>query len=215
MTALYESPSPFGDLPAFKSIKADLAAMARLTKVPFPSLHGYAHVLMIPGTWSMILFRVGQRFHKMGLRPLSRIIYFLNCVLFGAEIQMGAHIAPGVVIAHPVYIGIGHGAIIHSGVTMTGGNRVGTGGKKGKKGCPEVMEGAWLLDGAKVFGPLTIGEHALAVANALVLEDVPPKAIVGGQPARLLGYRDDVDAIPSEYEDASPAEPDAGTDQSA
>lgn len=39
--------------------------------------------------------------------------------------------------------------------------------------------------------PVEVGENALVGAGAVVVEDVPPNAIVAGNPAEVLGYRDD------------------------
>jgi serine O-acetyltransferase len=40
--------------------------------------------------------------------------------------------------------------------------------------------------GAKVLGPVRVGRGAVIGANAVVLHDVPPGAVVGGIPARIL-----------------------------
>ncbi|EMR14359.1 serine acetyltransferase [Methylophaga lonarensis MPL] len=42
--------------------------------------------------------------------------------------------------------------------------------------------------GAKIIGNITIGEHALIGANAVVTRDVPPYAIVAGIPAKVIGF---------------------------
>lgn len=39
--------------------------------------------------------------------------------------------------------------------------------------------------------PVTVGERAMVGAGAVVVEDVPPNAIVAGNPAEVIGYRDD------------------------
>jgi serine O-acetyltransferase len=41
--------------------------------------------------------------------------------------------------------------------------------------------------GAKLLGGITVGAHAVIGANAVVLQDVPPGAVVVGIPARILG----------------------------
>ena len=41
--------------------------------------------------------------------------------------------------------------------------------------------------GAKIIGDITIGEHALIGANAVVVKDVPAYAIVAGIPAKIIG----------------------------
>lgn len=58
-----------------------------------------------------------------------------------------------------------------------------------------IKKGACICAGAKIIGKegvLTIGEHAVIAANAVVLKSVGDKEIWAGVPARCIGYRDDV-----------------------
>ena len=49
-----------------------------------------------------------------------------------------------------------------------------------------VRTGASIGSGATILANITIGEHALIGAGSVVTRDVPPNAIVAGNPARLL-----------------------------
>lgn len=49
-----------------------------------------------------------------------------------------------------------------------------------------IEEGVWVASHALVLGPLRIGKHAVVAAGSLVLEDVPPYAVVAGRPAKVL-----------------------------
>jgi acetyltransferase-like isoleucine patch superfamily enzyme len=49
----------------------------------------------------------------------------------------------------------------------------------------------WIGAGSKILKGVTIGEGAVIGANAVVTRDVPPFAIVGGVPAKIIKYRDD------------------------
>jgi acetyltransferase-like isoleucine patch superfamily enzyme len=52
---------------------------------------------------------------------------------------------------------------------------------------PVVIEdGAWLGEGCVILKGVTVGRRAVVGANAVVTKDVPPGAIVGGVPARLI-----------------------------
>ena len=48
----------------------------------------------------------------------------------------------------------------------------------------------WLGNRVTIVGNVTIGEGAIIAAGAVVTKDVPPLAIVGGNPAKVLKYRD-------------------------
>ena len=48
----------------------------------------------------------------------------------------------------------------------------------------------WFGNRVTVVGNVTIGDGAIIAAGAVVTKDVPPYAIVGGNPAKILKYRD-------------------------
>lgn len=51
-----------------------------------------------------------------------------------------------------------------------------------------IRTGAWVASNATVVGPCVVGEHAVIAAGAVVVKDVPPFAIVGGVPAKVIGW---------------------------
>lgn len=53
----------------------------------------------------------------------------------------------------------------------------------------------WIGEGAFIVGGITISDGAIVLAHAVVTKDVPPYAIVGGVPARIIGYRYDDETI--------------------
>lgn len=63
-------------------------------------------------------------------------------------------------------------------------------------GFPAVLEpivvedDAWIALGATILGGVTIGEGAIVAAGAVVTKDVPPRAIVAGVPAAVVGTRE-------------------------
>lgn len=103
----------------------------------------------------------------------------------GIEIHPAAKIGKGVFIDHGtgVVIGetaeVGENCTIYQGVTLGG-----TGKDKGKR-HPTIGKNVMVGSGAKVLGPIKVGDNAKIAANAVVLSDVPPNSTAVGVPARI------------------------------
>jgi len=59
-----------------------------------------------------------------------------------------------------------------------------------RKGCPTIGNNVSIYAGAKVLGNINIGDNAVIGANAVVVKDVPANAVVVGNPAKIIRYRD-------------------------
>lgn len=70
--------------------------------------------------------------------------------------------------------------------------RCGVGIKNGwGKGAPKVGHDVWIADGVAIQSGVTLGTGCVVVNYAVVTKDVPPYAIVGGNPAKIIKYRFD------------------------
>lgn len=65
----------------------------------------------------------------------------------------------------------------------------------GKKKTLIVGNDVWIGNGAKILQGVTVGDGAVIGAGAVVTKDVPPYAIVGGNPAHIIRYRFSQDII--------------------
>ncbi len=57
------------------------------------------------------------------------------------------------------------------------------------KGKIEIGSDVWIANGVTILSGVKIGHGAIIAANSLINSDVPPYAIVGGVPAKILSYR--------------------------
>lgn len=57
--------------------------------------------------------------------------------------------------------------------------------------APVLEDNVSVTCGAKVLGNITMHSHSLAAAGAVVVKDVPERAIVAGVPAKIIGYKDE------------------------
>lgn len=201
--------------------RADVAAMAEVKGADPSSVVGLADVLMLPGTWAVILFRVAQALHRRGLRPLSRLVYFVNAVLFSVDLAPSADVGPGLTLPHPFGVAIGGGLEVDGVLTevrigrkarLMGGVRIGGGGfeDRSRDGLPELGDDVWMMDGAKVFGRVRIGDRTVVAVSSIVTQDLPDGVVAIGTPARVMKRRDP-DGDGTDVVDAPPPPVDASS----
>jgi serine O-acetyltransferase len=75
-------------------------------------------------------------------------------------------------------------------VTIRHNTTFGISGFDDLRGRPIIEDGAEIGVGAVILGRVRVGAGAIVGANAVVVRSVPPRAIVGGVPARLIRMRD-------------------------
>ncbi|MDR1790895.1 MAG: serine O-acetyltransferase [Propionibacteriaceae bacterium] len=114
------------------------------------------------------------------LRPTARIISQLSRFFTGIEIHPGAKIGRRFFIDHGMGVVIGETAEIGEDVLMYHQVTLGGRSRGHFKRHPTIGNRVLIGAGAKVIGPITIGDDTKIGANALVVTNVPPKSIVTG-----------------------------------
>ncbi len=139
-----------------------------------------------PGVHALLLHRVSHWLWHRGLKWLARMNAHIARWLTGIEIHPGATIGRRVFIDHGMGVVIGETAVIGDDCTLYHGVTLGgTTWKKGKR-HPTLGRGVVIGAGAKVLGPIMIGDDAKIGSNAVVVKDVPAGATAVGIPARLI-----------------------------
>lgn len=139
-----------------------------------------------PGVHALLMHRLTHRLWRWGLRWLARFLAHLTRLFTGIEIHPGATIGRRVFIDHGMGVVIGETAVIGDDCTLYHGVTLGgTSWNKGKR-HPTLGRGVVIGAGAKVLGPITLGDGAKVGSNAVVVRDVPAGATAVGIPARII-----------------------------
>ncbi len=139
-----------------------------------------------PGLHALLFHRLGHWFWGHGLRWLGRLTSHVGRWLTGIEIHPGATIGRRVFIDHGMGVVIGETAEVGEDTTLYHGVTLGgTTWNKGKR-HPTLGRNVVVGAGAKILGPIKVGDGAKIGSNAVVVKDVPEGATVVGIPGRIV-----------------------------
>lgn len=139
-----------------------------------------------PGLHAVWLHRVSHKLWKAEWKWLARTLSTFSRWLTGIEIHPGATLGRRVFIDHGMGVVIGETAEIGDDVTLYHGVTLGGTSWKAGKRHPTLKNGSVVGAGAKVLGPITIGENAKVGSNSVVVKDIPDGATAVGIPGRII-----------------------------
>lgn len=133
----------------------------------------------------MFFYRVGNFFFRKNIPFIPwfcdlLVRFFHNSAIFSScSIGAGTKLGYGgiAVVIHKRAV-IGHRCMIGSAVTI--------GGTSGKHGVPIIGDDVYIATGAKILGPIVLGNGCVIGANAVVIKNVPPRCVVAGVPSRII-----------------------------
>ena len=144
------------------------------------------------GVQALLAHRAAHALLEAGVPLLPRVIAYTTRSVTGVEIHPAAEIGKEFFIDHGSGVVIGETATVGDRVTLYQGVTLGgTGFQRGKR-HPTLGDNVTVGSGAKLLGPIAVGDGAKVGANTVVVEDVPPGAtVVGnpGHPVRVEGRR--------------------------
>ena len=139
-----------------------------------------------PGFHALLIHRLAHGLWHMKMRWLGRFVSHVSRFLTGIEIHPGAIIGRRVFIDHGMGVVIGETAELGDECTLYHGVTLGgTTWNKGKR-HPTLGRGVVIGAGAKLLGPIVVGDGARVGSNAVLVKDVPPGATAVGIPARII-----------------------------
>lgn len=139
-----------------------------------------------PGVHAVITHRFAHVLWKRNWRYLARFMAYLSRFMTSIEIHPGAKIGRRFFIDHGTGVVIGETAEVGNDVTIYHGVTLGgTSWSQGKR-HPTLGNGVVVGTGAKVLGPITLGENVKVGANSVVIKNVPQHKTVVGIPAKVV-----------------------------
>lgn len=142
-----------------------------------------------PGVQAVALHRLAHALWQRGWRFGPRFISYFARWLTNVDIHPAARIGERFFIDHGAGVVIGETAEIGDDVTLYHGVTLGgTTWNPGKR-HPTLGHGVVVGAGAKILGPITVGDGARVAANSVVIEPVPARATVVGIPGRVVAPR--------------------------
>jgi serine O-acetyltransferase len=175
----------------FVSLREDVQAVLERD----PAARTWFEVLMLyPGIHALVFYRFTHWLWRLKLKFLARFFAQISRFLTGIEIHPAAKIGRRLLIDHGMGVVIGETAEIGDDCTIYHGVTLGgTSLAKGKR-HPTLKNRVIVGAGAKILGPIVIGDDARVGANTVVVKSVSEASTVIGVPGRILEYLPGFDA---------------------
>ena len=153
----------------------------------WPAIRRFAYVLFATEMFGAnLLYRLQTVLYGMGIDPLGGLLSRLNRIFFTVSIGPNVRIGPGLHLVH--------GHLVIDGTTTIGANcsvapfvTIGlSNGSEVPFGAsgPTLGDDVGIGTGAKVLGPIRVGDRSLIGANAVVVSNIPADHTAVGIPAR-------------------------------
>lgn len=139
------------------------------------------------GFFAVTTYRIANHLWHDSRRAMALYLQSLSSEVFGVDIHPAASIGSGILLDHATSFVVGETAVIEDNVSIL--HEVTLGGTGNEVGArhPIVRSGVLIGAGAKILGPVEIGQGAKIGAGSVVLGDVPPHTTVAGVPAEIVG----------------------------
>ncbi|KAL3322965.1 hypothetical protein AABB24_040186 [Solanum stoloniferum] len=156
-----------------------------------PACVSFSHCLLnYKGFLACQAHRVAHKLWTQSRRPLALALQSRISDVFAVDIHPAAKIGKGILFDHATGVVVGETAVIGNNVSILHHVTLGGTGKYGGDRHPKIGDGVLIGAGATILGNINIGEGAKIGAGSVVLIDVPPRTTAVGNPARLVGGKE-------------------------
>ncbi len=125
------------------------------------------------------------------LLPICKLLHKIATHRAAIDLPWRTSAGPGLIITHGWGLVVNEGVKIGSNVTLFHGVTLGQRDRVSADGhrstaCPSLGDEVWMGPHAIVVGGVTIGDGSRIAGGTFVVEDVPPRCIVSGNPAKII-----------------------------
>lgn len=179
----------------FENVREDIRQAVTWHAVPLvrrwlgPRAEAAASIILSPEAQVVLIYRLQAWLRRRGIPLLPNLCRRLTMLLAGVSIGDRVEIGPGLLL--------NHGHVVIDGTTRIGPFcsiapfvtiGLNTGGPDVSLDGPTIGRFVFIGSGAKILGPVTVGDNARIGANAVVISDVPANATAVGVPARVIAH---------------------------
>lgn len=141
------------------------------------ALFRMAHMLRMGPKWLFPLAAIYGIFYRV-------VVEWFLCI----ELPWKTKVGPGLRLEHGQALVVNDATVFGQNCTLRNGVTIGIKqlSSGGFSGAPRFGNRVDVGANATIIGPISIGDDAVIGAGAVVVKDVPPGAVVVGNPARIL-----------------------------
>lgn len=143
-----------------------------------------ATIICNPNFHSVFNYRISHFLYKVHLTPISKLIWYINRILYSVDIDYRADLAGGFVLVHGIGTVIGYdvkteGLVkIYQGVTLGGNNNKMLEREGRIFSQPWLKQNVIIYANSTIIGPVIISENSIVGANSFISKDIPHNTIV-------------------------------------
>ncbi|CAK7324528.1 unnamed protein product [Dovyalis caffra] len=180
-----------------RAVEEDLRAVEERD----PACISYVHCFLnFKGFLACQAHRISHKLWSQGRQILALLIQNRVSEVFAVDIHPGAKIGQGILLDHATGVVVGETAVIGNNVSILHNVTLGGTGKACGDRHPKIGNGVLIGAGTCILGNIRIGDGAKIGAGSVVLKEVPHRTTAVGNPARLVGGKENptkLDKIPS------------------
>jgi serine O-acetyltransferase len=170
-------------------------------------------VFCCQGLWATTFYRVCRALvfsiRPRWLRRIARAIVsilqkFVEILTVGISMPIECEVGKGLHIGHhgtiilPAHGSLGENCSLGHSVT------IGVGGRGERRGAPRIGNRVFIGTQSVIAGKIVIGDDVMICAGSIVTRSIPPRAVVVGNPGRVVSYDGSFDHIAYDDMDADP-----------